>query len=292
MVYSMTGFGRGQYKTGEVDVSVEVRSVNHRYSDISIRIPRHISFLEEKVRHYIQSQISRGRVDVYISYELLEQNQLEVTVNGELAQSYRDALLLLKEQTGLQDDVPLSLISSFPEVITTRQKELDEEGVWQQLFSALKQAVDVMVEMRSREGSNLKKDILARLDIILQLVSEIEERSKNVVLDYKERLEKRVDELARGIEMDRDRLYQEVVIFADRSNITEEIVRLKSHISQIRFYFDEEGATGRKMDFLVQEMNREINTIASKANNMDISKRVVEIKSELEKIREQIQNIE
>lgn len=292
MVCSMTGFGRGQYKTGEIEVSIEIRSVNHRYRDISVKIPRYLSFIEERVRQYIQSRISRGRVDVYCSYELLEKRQVEVCVNGELARNYRNALQFLKDQTGLQDDMSLSLLASFPEVITTSQKELDEEEVWQQFFSALEQAADVLVGMRSREGENLYKDVLTRLDKIQKLVFEIEERSQNVVIEYKERLEKRVKELARDIELDKDRLGQEVVIFADRSSIDEEIVRLKSHISQTRTSLNRGGVIGRKLDFLVQEMNREANTIASKANDIDISTRVVEIKSELEKIREQIQNIE
>lgn len=292
MVFSMTGFGRGQYKTGGVEISVEIRSVNHRYNDISIKMPRFLSFLEERIRQYIQSRISRGRVDVYISYEELEQDRLEVVINKELAHRYMEALSELKEYTGLKDDIDLSLLTSFPEVITVEQKELDEERVWQQVSVALEQAVDILVKMRKREGENLKRDILERLKTIDNLVSKIEGRSHDVVLEYKQKLEKRVEELARGIDIDRDRLYQEVVIFADRSNITEEIVRLRSHISQMNTSLEQGGIIGRKLDFLAQEMYRESNTIASKASDLYISTWVVEIKSELEKVREQIQNIE
>ncbi len=292
MICSMTGFGRGQYKTGEVEVSVEIRSVNHRYSDISIRMPRYLSFLEEKVREYIQHRIYRGRVDLFITYEILEQKMLEVRVDSQLARNYMSALSSLRESMGLKDDITLSFLASLPDVINKRQGELDEEEVWNQICPALEQAVEVLVEMRRREGENLKMDVMTRLETIGRLVSEIEGRSRNVILEYRDKLEKRVGELSRGIELDSDRLYQEVVIFADRSNIAEEIVRLRSHISQTHNTLNGVGAVGRKLDFLVQEMNREINTIASKANDKDISSRVVDIKSEIEKIREQVQNIE
>lgn len=292
MVSSMTGFGRGEFKSNEAEISVEIRSVNHRYSDVSIRIPRYLSFLEERVRESVQNKISRGRVDVYISFDLLDQKDLDVRVNLDLARNYYTVLEQLKDHTGIDENIPLSLIATFPDVIVTKQKELDEEKLWQQLSAALEQAVEVLLQMRKREGENLKNDIITKLETIQKSVLEVEKRAQYVVQEYRQKLEKRLEELNKGIEIDRERLYQEVVIFADRSNIDEELVRLKSHISQMRNTLHDGGTIGRKLDFLVQEMYRETNTIASKANDLEISKRVIEIKTELEKVREQIQNIE
>jgi uncharacterized protein (TIGR00255 family) len=288
----MTGFGRGEFKSNEAEISVEIRSVNHRYSDVSIRIPRYLSFLEERVRESVQNKISRGRVDVYISFDLLDQKDLDVRVNLDLARNYYTVLEQLKDHTGIDENIPLSLIATFPDVIVTKQKELDEEKLWQQLSAALEQAVEVLLQMRKREGENLKNDIITKLETIQKSVLEVEKRAQYVVQEYRQKLEKRLEELNKGIEIDRERLYQEVVIFADRSNIDEELVRLKSHISQMRNTLHDGGTIGRKLDFLVQEMYRETNTIASKANDLEISKRVIEIKTELEKVREQIQNIE
>lgn len=292
MVSSMTGFGRGEFKSNEAEISVEIRSVNHRYSDVSIRIPRYLSFLEERVRESVQNKISRGRVDVYISFDLLDQKDLDVRVNLDLARNYYTVLEQLKDHTGIDENIPLSLIATFPDVIVTKQKELDEEKLWQQLSAALEQAVEVLLQMRKREGENLKNDIITKLETIQKSVLEVEKRAQYVVQEYRQKLEKRLEELNKGIEIDRERLYQEVVIFADRSNIDEELVRLKSHISQMRNTLHDGGTIGRKLDFLVQEMYRETNTIGSKANDLEISKRVIEIKTELEKVREQIQNIE
>jgi uncharacterized protein (TIGR00255 family) len=288
----MTGFGRGEFKSNEAEISVEIRSVNHRYSDVSIRIPRYLSFLEERVRESVQNKISRGRVDVYISFDLLDQKDLDVRVNLDLARNYYTVLEQLKDHTGIDENIPLSLIATFPDVIVTKQKELDEEKLWQQLSAALEQAVEVLLQMRKREGENLKNDIITKLETIQKSVLEVEKRAQYVVQEYRQKLEKRLEELNKGIEIDRERLYQEVVIFADRSNIDEELVRLKSHISQMRNTLHDGGTIGRKLDFLVQEMYRETNTIGSKANDLEISKRVIEIKTELEKVREQIQNIE
>jgi uncharacterized protein (TIGR00255 family) len=240
----------------------------------------------------VQNKISRGRVDVYISFDLLDQKDLDVRVNLDLARNYYTVLEQLKDHTGIDENIPLSLIATFPDVIVTKQKELDEEKLWQQLSAALEQAVEVLLQMRKREGENLKNDIITKLETIQKSVLEVEKRAQYVVQEYRQKLEKRLEELNKGIEIDRERLYQEVVIFADRSNIDEELVRLKSHISQMRNTLHDGGTIGRKLDFLVQEMYRETNTIASKANDLEISKRVIEIKTELEKVREQIQNIE
>jgi uncharacterized protein (TIGR00255 family) len=292
MIYSMTGFGRGETRTGDTVVSVEVRSVNHRYSDISIRTPKSLSFLEERIRQYIQSHITRGRVDVYVSFEMGDIKEADVRVNYDLARSYHSALLELKERVGLEESIPVSLVATFPDVITTRQGELDEDELWAQVLSALQQAVDILIDMRRREGDNLKEDILKNLGAIGLEVSEIEKRAGFIVEEYRDKLLKRLEVLSDGIELDPDRVYQEVVIFADRSSINEEIVRLRSHASQMHSILDDGGAIGRKLDFLVQEMHREINTIGSKANDLSISKAVIEVKSRLEKVREQIQNIE
>ncbi|MBA1333780.1 MAG: UPF0701 protein YloC [Firmicutes bacterium] len=292
MICSMTGFGRGEFKSSEAEVSVEIRSVNHRYSDISVKIPKYLSFLEERIREYIQNNISRGRIDVYVSYDQLERKDSEIRVNLELAGNYFNALEQLKAQTGIKDSIPLSLIAAFPDVIVARQSEMDEEKIWSQLSEALEQAVKVLLQMRRKEGENLKLDILEKLETIETGVLEIKNRAQYVVQEYQQRLEKRIEELTKGLDIDKDRLYQEVVVFADRSNIDEELVRLKSHISQMENTLKSGGAVGRKLDFLVQEMYREINTIGSKGNDLEISKRVIDAKTELEKIREQIQNIE
>jgi uncharacterized protein (TIGR00255 family) len=292
MVFSMTGFGRGEFRTGETSITVEIRSVNHRYNDISIKMPKSLSFLDERVRQYVQSRISRGRVDVFISYELSEVRDPEVKVNYDLAHSYYNALTQLKEKAGIEDRIPFSLVATFPDVIVAKQRELDEEELWKQLLDALVNAMDILVQMRRQEGGNHKKDILDKLQKMNDRVLDIEKRAGFIVEEYREKLEKRIEELSRGIDLDRDRIYQEVIIFADKSNIDEEIVRLKSHISQMHNILDEGGTIGRKLDFLVQEMHREINTIGSKANDLHISKSVIDIKAQLEKMREQIQNIE
>lgn len=292
MIYSMTGFGRGEFKSNEAEVSVEIRAVNHRYSDISVKMPKYLSFLEERIREYIQGNISRGRIDVYVSYDQLERKASEIRLNLELAGNYFSALEQLKAQTGIKDSIPLSLIAAFPDVIVARQSEMDEEKIWSQLSEALGQAVKALLQMRRKEGENLKQDILEKLETIGTSVLEIKNRAQYVVQEYQQRLEKRIDELTKGLEMDKDRLCQEVVIFADKSNIDEELVRLKSHISQTVSTLKSGGAVGRKLDFLIQEMYREINTIGSKGNDLEISKKVIDVKTELEKIREQIQNIE
>lgn len=292
MISSMTGFGRGEFKTGDTSIAIEARSVNHRYSDISVRIPKSLSFLEERIRQYIKARISRGRVDVFVSFELSEVRNPEVKVNYDLAQSYYDELVQLKERVGMKDSIPFSLIATLPDVIAVKQRDLEEEKVWQQLFEALRDAMDILVRMRRQEGESLGTDIRAKLSRIEDSVVDIEKRSGFIVGEYREKLEKRLEELSRGIDLDKDRIYQEVVIFADRSNINEEIVRLKSHISQMHNILNEGGTIGRKLDFLVQEMHREINTIGSKANDLHVSKNVIEIKAQIEKVREQIQNIE
>jgi uncharacterized protein (TIGR00255 family) len=292
MVSSMTGYGRGEHVTKDIRVTVEVRSVNHRYSDISIKIPRYMSFLEERVREYVQHRVSRGRVDVYVSFELLEDKEIELILNRDLALNYLNTINEIRSVTGITDKIPLSLIAAFPDVITTKQKEPDEDKTWGQLQAALEQAVDIMLEMRKKEGYNLCRDILTKLEAISKCLERIKERSGLVVYEYQQRLEKRIEEMTKGIELDMDRLYQEIVIYADRSNIDEEIVRLSSHISQAYSTLTKGGIIGRKLDFLVQEMNREANTIGSKSNDMEISMNVIEIKTELEKVREQVQNIE
>jgi uncharacterized protein (TIGR00255 family) len=292
MVNSMTGFGRGEFSTGNTSISVEVRSVNHRYSDFSIRMPKNLSFLEDRIRRYVQSRVSRGRVDVYVSYDSWELKEQDVKVNSQLARTYYNALKELKEDLGHKGDIPFSLIATFPDVVMAKQEESDEEKLWQKFSCALEQAVDILVDMRRQEGQNLKQDILKKLETIDKEVSEIEKRAAFIVEEYRDRLEKRLEVLADGIDLDSDRVYQEVLIFADRSNIDEELVRLRSHASQMHDILDGGGTIGRKLDFLVQEMHREVNTIGSKANDLHISKAVIEIKSQLEKVREQIQNIE
>ncbi len=291
-VSSMTGFGRGEYRAEDAAILVEIRTVNHRYSDINIKTSRHLSFLDDKIRRHIKTRVSRGRVDVYISYDVWGLWEPDIKLNDKLALHYNGALKELGRSLNYEGDIPFSLIATFPEVITVSPGKVNEEALWERLSHALEQALDLLISMRSQEGENLKRDILLKLEIIDKEVSEIEKRAGFIVDEYRERLDKRLKELAGGVNLDDDRIYQEVLIFADRSNIDEEIVRLGSHISQMRHIFGLGGVMGRELDFLAQEMLREVNTIGSKANDLHISKAVIGIKSQLEQVREQIQNIE
>lgn len=293
MVKSMTGFGRGEVSNEFFKFKVEIKAVNHRYNDVLVKMPRHIGYLEETIKKVIKEKISRGKVDVYINLEYINESAIDVKVDIPLAKSYKIALENLTKELQLEGSVKLNNILNISEVVKTERKELDEDIVWTTLKESLNIALENILAMRIAEGNELKDDILLKLDNIEGFVNSIEERAPNVVLEYKVRLKERIDRLLdEGTSLDEDRLGNEIVFFADKSSIDEELVRLHSHIKQFNTILNKEKLVGRKLDFLIQEVNREINTIGSKANDIIITKYVVELKTELEKIREQIQNLE
>jgi len=288
----MTGYGRGEYENGGRKYVVEIKTVNHRYADIFVKVPRQISFIEDRVRQTVSKNLSRGKIDVFVNYESNEENSKLVVIDNVLAESYINAVRFLKDNYGLQDDISTSLISRFPDVLKVEKAEEDVDEIWEGLKVALDEAIDCVIKMRENEGEELKNDLLKKAAYVECLVGEISERAPEVVKDYKQRLETRIKELLEQQTIDESRLAMEVAIFADRCSIDEELVRIKSHINQLKEILDMDQPIGRKLDFLIQEMNREINTIGSKANDLLITKNVIEIKSEIEKIREQIQNVE
>ncbi|MFA5577125.1 MAG: YicC/YloC family endoribonuclease [Tissierellaceae bacterium] len=293
MLKSMTGFGRGEFTNEFFKLKVEIKGVNHRYSDISVKMPRHISYLEERVKKAVKEKISRGKIDIYINIDYINESAIDIKVDIALAKSYKNTLEDLTKELEIEDSIRLFNILSMPEIVKIEKKELDEDTIWQSLNVSLGDALNDILKMKSIEGKSMKEDMLSKLKDIEVMVNEIEDRTPFVVLEYKERLRERISEiLDKDVEVDENRLLYEVVLFADKSNINEEVVRLKSHISQFRSIVDEDDVVGRKLDFLIQEMNREANTIGSKANDLVISRNVVTIKSEIEKIREQVQNIE
>ena len=292
MIRSMTGFGRGESFGGFGRFTVEVKSVNHRFSEVVIRMPRGLATLEERVRKVVQGGISRGRVDVFVGREGGEAGRRSLKVDKELAVAYHNALKELQETLSLLGDVSLDLISRLPDVFTLEQVEEDAESSWPPLSQALDEALVSLVGMREREGEALKRDLAHRIAKIGRILKDVEGRAPLVVGDYREKLARRLQEVLPAGVFDESRLAMEVAIFGERSDITEELKRLDSHLSQLEATLDAGDAVGRKFDFLLQEVNREVNTIGSKANDLAVTSAVVEIKSELEKIREQVQNIE
>ncbi len=292
MTRSMTGFGRGEYKSEKQDFLIEIKTVNHRYSDLFLKLPRQLSFLEDKVRETISKSISRGKIDVYVSYDEHGDDSRSVQIDEPLAKAYIKSIETLRDNFNLRDDISVSLVARFPDVLKIEKTEVDEDETWQGFKKALDVALESLVKMREVEGEGLKKDMVERASYIKGIVKIIEDYSPQVVRDYKQKLENRLKELLDQQVVDESRIAMEVAIFADRCSINEELVRLNSHIKQFKQTLDMDQPVGRKLDFLVQEMNREINTIGSKANDIEMAKHVVEIKSEIEKIREQVQNIE
>lgn len=293
MVRSMTGFGRGTCNENGKEFTVEIKSVNHRYIDFYIKLPRQIAYLEERVREVVSKSIFRGKVDIFISFEDRSEDSKSVMLDEALADAYIQAVGKLKEKYDLKDDISVSLVSRFPDVLKIEKTEDDEEQLWSILNKALEVAVDSLVQMREKEGNELRTSLLSKADYMENIISQITNRSPEVVIEYKQRLENRIKELLNQQTVDENRIAMEVAIFADRCSIDEELVRLGSHLLQLRDILNiKKQPVGRKLDFLVQEINREINTIGSKSNDISITKNVLELKSEAEKIREQIQNIE
>lgn len=292
MLKSMTGFGRAQKELDGYVITVELKSVNHRYFEFSSRVPRQYGFLDEKLKSYINGKVSRGKIECYVTIEALNTDTADVVVNHTLATAYVNALKEIAETYELKDDFGASTISRFPEVLVVRKSDEDEEKLWGYVQEVCSEAIDKFVAMREVEGSKMKDDIYSRGQFILDCVSYIEERSPQTVKEYNDKLVERVHELLGDVSLDENRILQEVAIYADKVAVAEETVRLRSHIEQLNAFISSDEPVGRKMDFLVQEINREANTIGSKANDVDIARKVVDIKAEVEKIREQIQNIE
>lgn len=294
MTYSMTGYGRGEASSDRIKIVVEIKSVNHRYSEIVAKIPKKMNPFEERVKTMIKEQVQRGRIELYVNYEEQVGADYSILPNDAVLDQYYAALKHLKDRYALRDDVTLSLLSRHPEAFRVEYMEVDGDAIWSVLEKATAAALVQMVEMRKTEGAKLVEDILERIRQMKSRLEKIEGQSPQIVEAYRQKMRDRLTDLLgdMGIQIDEARIAHEIAIFADKTNVTEEIVRLKSHFDQIADIIDQGGAAGRKLDFLVQEMNREVNTIGSKSPDFEISNDVIELKSELEKIREQIQNIE
>ena len=289
----MTGFGRCEVSEGDRKFTVEMKGVNHRYLDANIRMPKKLNFFDSAIRTVLKQYVTRGKVDIFITYEDLTENQVSLKYNESLAKEYLDAFKRMEETFGLENDIRVSTVSRCPEVLTMEEQSADEDELWKGLKKALEGALKQFVETRGIEGENLKNDIIAKLDGMSEKVACIEVRSPEIVAEYRARLEEKVKELLADTQMDEGRIAAEVVIFADKICTDEEVVRLKSHIAHMKETFaTEENGIGRKLDFIAQEMNREANTILSKANDIEVSNYAIDLKTEIEKVREQIQNIE
>lgn len=289
----MTGFGRCEVSEGDRKFTVEMKGVNHRYLDANIRMPKKLNFFDSAIRTVLKQYVTRGKVDIFITYEDFAENQVALKYNESLAKEYLDAFKKMEETFGLENDIRVSTVSRCPEVLTMEEQSADEDELWKGLKKALEGALKQFVETRGIEGENLKNDIIAKLDGMSEKVACIEVRSPEIVAEYRAKLEEKVKELLADTQMDEGRIAAEVVIFADKICTDEEVVRLKSHIAHMKETFaTEENGIGRKLDFIAQEMNREANTILSKANDLEVSNLAIELKTEIEKIREQIQNIE
>ena len=292
MIKSMTGFGRGIYENEGREYIVEIKSVNNRFNDINIKMPRNLNYLEEKIRKQILNNISRGKVEVSIQLNNNSDLGKKINLNTDIAKRYIEELKKLSEETSVIDNINIMDIAKFPDVLNIKIDEEAEEIIGKELFIALNSAINSLLDMRQKEGNKIKVDLENRIDTIKQKIEQISSISAGLVDEYIVKLETRIKELLKTDVVDESRLAQEVVIYSDKCSVEEEITRLKSHISQFLNLLNENTAIGKKLDFLIQEMNRETNTIGSKANNLEITNFVVDIKTELENIREQIQNIE
>lgn len=291
MIKSMTGFGRYEYQTGSKKFTVELKGVNHRYLDVNIRMPKKFNFFETAIRTLLKQYALRGKVDIFITYEDNSESQAALKYNETLAAEYMRYFKQMEESFGIDNDIRVSTLAHCPEVLTMEEKPDDEDALWSGLQMALEGAFAQFVETRTTEGENLKKDILNKLSGMETLVGHVEERSPQIVEEYRKKLEDKIHELL-DVPVDENRMAAEVILYADKICTDEETVRLKSHISHMRNTLEETEGIGRKLDFIAQEMNREANTILSKANDLEVSNYAIGLKTEIEKIREQIQNIE
>ena len=292
MVSSMTGYGRGEAVKENISVVVELRSVNHRYFEFSSRVPRGYAFLEDKLKTFCQQRITRGKVDLFLTLDVSASDNVVIEINHSLASGYVNAIKELSETYEINDGLSAINLSRFPDLFTVKNQAIDEDIVWSVVEEATSFALDGFTAMRAKEGKKLYDDVKSRVETILEKVAFVEERSPETVRAYREKLETRIREMLADATVDEGRLLTETAIFADKVAVAEETVRLRSHIKQLMELLESDIAVGRKLDFIVQEMNREANTIGSKAQDIEIAHTVVDIKAEIEKIREQIQNIE
>lgn len=292
MIKSMTGFGRCEVSDENRKVTVEIKSVNHRYLDVNIKMPKKLNFFESSIRNLLKEYMQRGKADLFITFEDMSENNVNITYHQEVAAEYLKYLKEMSAQFSLDDDIRVSTLSRYPEVFTLDDVEIDEEGIWKTLEKALRGAAEGFVETRIKEGEHLRDDLIQKLDGMLSVVDYISIRSPQIIEEYKKKLTEKVQELLGDTKVDENRILTEVTIFADKICVDEEMVRLRSHIETMKSTLTDGGSIGRKLDFLAQEMNREANTILSKANDLTISNKGIELKTEIEKVREQIQNIE
>lgn len=292
MIKSMTGYGRAAQNVGGMDITFEVKSVNHRYYEYSSRLPRAYGFLDDKIKNHLQRTIARGKVDVYLFIETTDAPGSTVTINHTLAKAYLDAYKELHDTYGLREDVSVAVLARNPDILTVHKDADDEDAIWEAVRPVVDEAVARFVQMRETEGAKMREDVMNRRQFILDAVAKIEERSPQTVKEHMQKVEQRMRELLDNAAVDEQRLLTEAAIFADKIAVAEETVRLRSHMEQLEQLLSGDEAVGRKLDFLVQEINRETNTIGSKASDVTIARLVVDMKAEIEKIREQIQNIE
>ncbi len=292
MIKSMTGFGRCEVSEGDRKITVEMKSVNHRYLDVSMKMPKKLNFFDSSIRAILKKYIQRGKVDVYISYEDLSEGNASLTYHPGIAAQYVEYFRRMEEQFGLTNDIQVSVLARCPEVLVMEEQQEDEKEIWHLLEQAVHGACEKFVEARVHEGEALKDDLMQKLDEILETVAFVEERFPQILSEYREKLRAKVRELFADAQIDENRLATEVTIFADKICVDEEIVRLRSHVEAVRAALETGGSIGRKLDFIAQEMNREANTTLSKANDLEVSNRAIDLKTAIEKVREQIQNIE
>jgi len=295
MIRSMTGYGRGEVFLHNRKFIVEIKSVNHRYNDISIRLSKVLNVFEDSIRKIISSNVSRGKLDVYISFQSFSKADINIEFNESLADSYVDTMDKVSERYGFDSADKLKLLLSYPEVLSVNNKNLNDqtsEEIWEALSEALLISLEQFTKMRETEGENLKKDLLDKINAISILVTKIKNRHPVATEEIKTRMKTRIEDSLKDFEIDENRIMTEVIIIAEKASIDEELTRLESHISQLRTFIINGGVVGKKLDFIIQELNRETNTIGSKSNDIEIMNLVVELKSEIEKVREQIQNIE
>lgn len=292
MLKSMTGFGRGEVEDESRRITVEMKSVNHRYLDVNIKMPKKLNFFEAAIRNELKKYMERGKVDIFITYEDLSESNVAVKYNREIAGVYFKYLKEMATDFNLDDDIRVSTLSRFPDVFELEEQTVDEKALWALLSKAIEKAAEGFVETRKIEGEHLREDLISKLDGMLTHVAFIEERSPKMVLEYREKLRAKVKELLEDTQIDENRLLMEVTVFADKVCVDEELVRLRSHIESMKADLVQGGGIGRKLDFMAQEMNREANTTLSKCNDLEISDHAIALKTEIEKVREQIQNIE
>ena len=291
MIKSMTGYGRAKLSKDDREYQIEIKSVNHRYLDISVRIPKQLSYLEETIKKEIAKKVKRGKIDVFVTFENNSLEGKEIKINTELAKAYIDELKKLAEKENILSDIQVTEISQYPDVLNIQSSQ-DDEKITEEVLEPITIATDNLVQMRETEGNKISEDLLKRLNTINRKLEKIAKLSTGLIEEYVVKLEERIKEILKNQEIDKARLTQEVVIYADKCSIEEEVTRLNSHISQFKNLLNSNEAIGKKLDFIIQEMNRETNTIGSKANNLEITNGVIDIKTEIENIREQVQNIE